>query len=379
MNNIDKISEQEFPQADDLYYLNHAAVSPWPKRSVLAVQAFAEENLILGATQYPEWIKKETQLRSQISNLIGAHSTDEIALLKNTSEALSVVAEGIDWHPTDRIVTSDQEFPSNRIPWKAQEKHGVKLIEVDLYQSESPEQALIEACDEQTRLLTISSVQYSTGLKMDITTLGRFCKENNILFCVDAIQSLGAHDIHVEKSHIDFLMADAHKWLMGPEGIALFYCRKDKQNMLELHQYGWHMIQNAGNYDIKTWQAANNAKRFECGSPNMLGIHALSASLDLINEVGIEQIESAISEKTDQIIDSLVSSSYDIISATESNRRSGILTLINKQKDMKQLHQHLMQQNIICAYRGGGIRLSPHFYTPEFKIKKVLEVLNIIN
>ncbi len=368
---------EEFPLKQNLFYLNHAAVSPWPTRTSNAVKDFANENTISGAQNYLTWIEKESQLRSQLKNLIHAQSEDEIALLKNTSEALSVVAEGISWKQGDNVVSSNQEFPSNRIPWLAQNKHGVEFREIDIINCESAEQALINACDEKTRLISISSVQYGIGLKINLQQLGDFCHSNNILFCVDAIQSLGAHEIDVEKNHIDFMMADAHKWLMGPEGIALFYCRMNQQNPLELRQFGWHMIENAGNYDEKNWLPANNAKRFECGSPNMLGIHALSASLSLIEEVGISNIRSAILEKTDYLIDSLKSSGFKIITPENHQHRSGIVTFKIEGVDMESLYKRLMAQNVICAYRGGGVRLSPHFYTPMNIIKKSLEIINL--
>lgn len=369
--------DKEFPQSDSLYYLNHAAVSPWPRRTADAIDSFANENVLWGAKNYPDWMEKETELRKQLQSLIHANSRDEIALLKNTSEALSVVAEGINWHSGDNIVSSDQEFPSNRIPWQAQEKHGVVFREVDLNTDESPELALINACNSKTRILTISSVQYSTGLRLDLEKLGQFCRSENILFCVDAIQSLGAHDINVETAFIDFMMADAHKWLMGPEGIALFYCRKELQEKLKLHQYGWHMIQTAGNYDDKSWQPASNARRFECGSPNMLGIHGMSASLSLILQFGIENIEKEIAKHADFLLQELKSSGFEILSPEEERRRAGIVTFTAKGKDMPGLQQELMQRNVICAYRGGGIRFSPHFYTKHSVLEKALEVLNI--
>ncbi|MDX1519248.1 MAG: aminotransferase class V-fold PLP-dependent enzyme, partial [Gammaproteobacteria bacterium] len=279
--------QHEFPLDEGIYYLNHAAVSPWPVRTAKAVSEFARENTVYGASRYPEWVKTESLLREQLRKLINAPSTESIALLKNTSEAISVVAEGLKWKHGDNVVSTSQEFPSNRFPWQAQADKGVEFREANLESGASPEQALIDACDRNTRVMAISSVQYGSGLKLDLEVLGQYCRGKDILFCVDAIQSLGAHTLDVQACHADFVMADAHKWMMGPEGIALFYCRDDWIDRLELHQYGWHMVENAGNYDQREWNPAPDARRFECGSPNMLGIHALSASLSLIEEVGM--------------------------------------------------------------------------------------------
>lgn len=368
--------EKEFPLQEELIYLNHAAVSPWPKRTSDAVKAFSEENTHYGAQNYLKWLGIEKKLKKQLKTLINAPSTADIALLKNTSEALSVVASGINWNHGDNIVSSNEEFPSNRLPWLAQAKHGVEFKEVDLFEAETLETSLIEACDEKTRLLTISSVQYGTGKRIDLEKLGQFCSENNILFCVDAIQSLGALPFDVQKIEADFVMADAHKWLLGPEGIAAFYCKREVRDSLELHQFGWHMLKNAGNYAEKDWQIADSAQRFECGSPNMLGIHALSASLSLIEEVGIDVISNNIINNTSYIIDNIKNSDgLSFISPIEKPQYAGIVTFDIKDKNMTDIYTKLMKKKVICANRAGGIRFSPHFYTSREKIDKGLDVL----
>ncbi len=369
----------EFPQDKDLYYLNHAAVSPWPARTARAVTDFANENVARGAAAYPVWLKKERLLRQQICDLINAPTLESIALLKNTSEAISVVAEGIDWNTGDNVVTTSEEFPSNRIPWQAQSRHGVELREVDLGAEPGGEQALMAACNRDTRVLTVSSVQFGSGYKLDLDVLGRYCRQKNILFCVDAIQSIGAHALDVQQCDADFVMADAHKWMMGPEGIALFYCREERLEQLRLHQYGWHMVENAGNYDIKEWTPAPDARRFECGSPNMLGIHAMSASLSLLLEVGMDNIEQQISIRVDSLVDALGNDArFDIITPEDPRRRAGIVNFRPVEHDAAELHKALIARGVICAHRGGGIRFSPHFYTTTETINKVLEIINII-
>ncbi len=373
---IDDVISQEFLLDESIIYLNHAAVSPWPTRTTRAVNNFAEENTRFGAKNYLSWLKTEKELRGQLQRLINAESTDDIALLKNTSEALSVVASGLDWHSGDNIVSSNEEFPSNRIPWLAQAKHGVDFREIDISATDSPEDALIEACDDKTRLITISSVEYGTGRRLNLEKLGQFCSSNNILFCVDAIQSLGALPFDVQAINADFVMADAHKWLLGPEGIALFYCKPEIRDSLELHQFGWHMVKDVGNYDTKEWQAADTAQRFECGSPNMLGIHALSASLSLIEEIGIENIANNIINNSSYIIDNISKiNGIKFISPTEIPDFAGIVTFKIDGKNSAEIYTKLMKNKVICANRAGGIRFSPHFYTSKDKIQKGLEVL----
>ncbi|MBL1140932.1 MAG: aminotransferase class V-fold PLP-dependent enzyme [Proteobacteria bacterium] len=373
---MDKIISEEFPLDEDIVYLNHAAVSPWPLRTSHAVKAFSEENTYFGARNYLTWLDTEKRLRGQLQRLINAPSSNDIALLKNTSEALSVVASGLNWQSGDNIVSSNEEFPSNRFPWLAQARHGVEFREIDLTTDVSPEQALINACDNKTRLITISSVQYGTGKVINLKQLGDFCSENNILFCVDAIQSLGALPFDVQSINADFVMADAHKWMLGPEGIALFYCKEEVRDLLELHQFGWHMVKDVGNYTVKDWQVTDTAQRFECGSPNMLGIHALSASLSLIEEVGIEKISRNIINNTSYIIDNIKNiENLIFISPSVKPDYAGIVTFSIEAKDMNQLYSKLMKNNVICANRAGGLRFSPHFYTSQKCINKGLEIL----
>ncbi|MFM1892165.1 MAG: hypothetical protein RLZ44_1242, partial [Pseudomonadota bacterium] len=280
----------EFPLAPDLAYLNHAAVAPWPRRAAAAVARFAEENLHQGARHYPAWLEVEQRLRERLARLLNAPSPDDIALLKNTSEGLSVVAHGLAWSAGDNVVGIHADFPSNRVVWESLGRCGVRFRGVDLNAAADPEQALIAACDRDTRLLAVSSVHYATGLRLDLERLGRHCRAHGILFCVDAIQSLGALPLDVQALGVDFVAADGHKWLLGPEGIAVFYCRPELRERLTLHQFGWHMLAHPGDYERLDWQPAASAKRFECGSPNMLGIHGLEASLALLQAVGPDKV-----------------------------------------------------------------------------------------
>lgn len=370
----------EFQLDESLIYLNHAAVAPWPKRTMDAVTEFARENLYRGAQHYPRWMQTEANLRNQLQLLLNAESTDTIALLKNTSEALSVVAYGLSWKPGNNIVTSTQEFPSNRIIWQSLENLGVELRQVKLDPQQSLiEDALIQACDHNTRLMTISSIQFDSGLRLDLEKLGGFCKSANILFCVDAIQSIGAITIDVQSINADFVMADGHKWMVGPEGLAVFYCKPEHAASLRLNQYGWHMVEDYLNFDKKDWEVATSARRYECGSPNMLGIHALQASLSLLLEIGLENIEIAVTERARLIMD-LVNSNNNLqlLTPTGKERYGGIVSFKHHSIDSNTLHHALHECGVICAPRAGGVRFSPHFYTPQDQIHTAFEIINRI-
>lgn len=368
--------QDEFSQAIGLRYLNHAAVAPWPRRTATAVSAFAAQNVQFGARDYPDWLRVEQRLRERLQRLLNAPAAADIALLKNTSEALSFVAFGLDWRSGDQVVISDQEFPSNRIVWEALAPYGVEVIRVDLAGAD-PEAALLAACGPRTRLLSISAVQYACGLRLDLERLGQGCRQRGVLFCVDAIQQLGALPFDVQACDCAFAMADGHKWLLGPEGLALFYCRSDLRPQLKLHEYGWHMVEHAGDFERTDWRPAQSAHRFECGSPNLLGATALEASLSLLEEVGMSEVASALGERMDWLQQGLTRlSGVTLLSPTDPARRAGILTFRLDGWEQRPLFERLKAEQVICAPRGGGIRLSPHFYTETRVIEETLALLH---
>ena len=368
--------DSQFPHLEQLIHLNHAAVAPWPAVTTTAVKRFADENATVGSLHYPNWLKREAQLRLDLAQLINAPSADDIALVKNTSEALSFVAYGIDWQAGDNIVSSDQEFPSNRVVWQSLAPSGVEFREADLSQGASPEDALFALVDNHTRMITVSSIQYASGLRMDLKRIGEFCRERNILFCVDAIQSIGAVEFDVQAIHADFAMADGHKWMLGPEGLGLFYCRAELREKLKLSQYGWHMVDPLGNYSIKHWSVAKTARRFECGSPNMLAIHALQASIQLLLETGMAQVEARVLENTDYLCQRISAmEGLDLLTDTRPGRHGGIVVFRPTEASLDELFLHLQKHKVFCAERGGGIRFSPHFYTPKTQMDQALNLV----
>lgn len=374
---LNALREVEFAQDEDLIYLNHAAVGPWPRRSANAAQAFAEENTRRGAAGYPGWNKIEHELRERLAELINAPGHQDIALLKSTSEALSVVAYGLDWRQGDNIVSAYEEFPSNRLVWESLADQGVSLRTARVDESEDPEQALIELMDENTRLLTISSVQFAGGLRLDLKRLGDACRERGVLYCVDAIQSVGAHVIDVQAIHADFLMADGHKWMLSPEGVALFYSRPEARDKLRLHQYGWRMVEHVGDYNTREWQAAASARRFECGSPNMLGIHAMHASIGLLLELGMPNVEQALLDNARRVMDAVAARpALRLVTREQAGRYAGIVNFLAGNGDQEQIYKTLMQRGVICAQRGPGVRFSPHFYTPPERIDRAFAIVD---
>jgi len=365
----------EFPQIEGLRYLNHAAVAPWPRRAADAVTAFAQQNITLGARDYPQWLAVETSLRSRLARLLNAPSSADIALVKNTSEALSFVAFGLDWKAGDQIVISDEEFPSNRVVWEALKPQGVEVLQVNL-KGDDPEADLLAACGPKVRLMAISAVQYASGLRLDLPRLGEGCEQRGVLLCIDAIQQLGALPFDVQQYRCAFAMADGHKWLLGPEGLGVFYCRSDLRAKLKLHEYGWHMLEHAGDYERNDWQPARSARRFECGSPNLLGAMALDASLSLLEEVGMNEVGLALAERIDHLQHEISAMpGVELLSSADPARRAGIMTFRIDGWGNQALFERLKTEQIVCALRGGGIRLSPHFYTRPEVIEQSLAVI----
>lgn len=366
--------EQEFPHAPDLVYLNHAGVGPWPARTGDAVRRFAEENVNQGARDYPKWLQVEKRLRERMARLVNAASPDDIALVKNTSEGLSIIAYGLDWRAGDQVVINRAEFPSNRVVWESlAQAYGVEVVDVDFSKGKVPEDALIGAITSKTRLLSVSSVQYGTGLRMDLERLSTACREKGVLFCVDAIQSLGALQFDLNRVPADFVTADGHKWMLGPEGLGLLYVRQDARDRLRLRQFGWHMVEDPGNYDRLDWTAAHSARRFECGSPNMVGIHGLERSLSLLEEVGPATVEKRILNNSRHLFDLIeAKDNLDGITPSADGRYAGIVTFATPESNTEAVYRDLMSEGVPCAKRGGGIRFSPHFYNTAQQLQEAV-------
>jgi selenocysteine lyase/cysteine desulfurase len=368
-----RLPREEFPILDHGHYANHAAMAPWPLRTARAVQAFARENADVAAERYAVWLKRETQLREMLAAMINAPSSGDIALLKNTTEGICAVSGGLEWRTGDNVVIPKDEFPSNRLPWLALERRGVEVREVDIRATKQPEQALLSRMDEKTRLLAVSAVQWTDGLRLDLEVLGGACRSGGVLFFVDAIQQLGALQVDVQACNIDFLAADGHKWLLSPEGIAVFFCAGRMRDQLRLQQLGWHMVDEPYRFDRDEWQPSATALRFEAGSPNTLGQAAMHASLELLLEVGKAEVESLVLENTGVLAHALESiHGIELARPYEPARASAIVSFKVKGQDTDTVHQALKRARVVCAVRDEAIRLSPHFYQQGDPLQRIM-------
>jgi len=364
----------EFPQEPDLCYLNHAAVGPWPRRTAQVVANFAQQNMTRGATDYPAWAKVEQRLRERIARLINAASSDDIALVQNTSVGLSIVSQGLDWRAGDEVVGLAGDFCSNSMVWEALAERDVRYRPIDALSEHDPEGVLIAALSAKTRLLAISTVHFATGYRFDMQRLSQGCRARGVLLSVDGIQSLGAIDFDLQHAPADFVTSGGHKWLLSPEGQGFLYCRPELCEQLKLHQFGWAM--RAAPYDFESdgWSPASTARRFEAGTPNMIGIHALDASLEMFEEVGMPMVEQRLADNLAFLESELLGlPDVEIVSPRDPARRAGILTFRHSRFDGARLHSALMHERVICAARAGGVRLAPHFYTPRAVLETAVE------
>jgi selenocysteine lyase/cysteine desulfurase len=365
----------EFPVTKSYIYMNHAGVAPLSNRVRNAMIGFVEDATVNGAVNVESWVETIERCRSVAAQLINADAT-EIAFMKNTTQGILIAANGIDWRAGDNVVTTAVEFPANVYPWwSLKERYGVETRMVPEREGRIYFEDIVAAIDERTRVVTISHVEFASGFRNDIKAIGEMCRERDIWFVVDAIQSLGAIEVDVKSSHVDILAADGHKWLLAPEGAAIFYCADDKRERLINTNVGWASVVNPRdflNYDLTQ---KPDATRFEEGSYNSIGLYGLKAAIELLLEVGISNIENYILELTAGLIKGLESEGYRVITPKSDSERAGIVVFESDQHTPTELYEMLHDQNIVTAERGSGIRVSPHFYNTESEIVDLLEAL----
>ncbi|HEU4886507.1 MAG TPA: aminotransferase class V-fold PLP-dependent enzyme [Thermoanaerobaculia bacterium] len=359
-----------FPVTQHVVYFNHAAVGPLSIRAHEAMARHAADQRDFGALHWREWYAEIDRVRESAARLIGADA-DEIAILKNTSEGLSFVAEGLRWKEGDNVVTSAMEFPSNWTPWKRLEERGVECRVA----AEPTVEAIESLLDERTRIVSVSSVAFHNGFTADLDAIGELCAGRNVLFCVDAIQSVGVLPTDVKRAKIDFLAADGHKWMCGAEGAAIFYAATEQCHQLEVLEIGWTNIERQGKFIGTGTTLVAGSRRFEAGSLNTNGVYGLRAAVDLLLEIGIDEIAERALAVTTLLADGLESIGWQV--ASPRPIRSAIVgaTPPTVEKSLRWWHGQLEENGIVTAPREGLLRFSPHFYNDAGEVERVIEVL----
>jgi cysteine desulfurase / selenocysteine lyase len=378
-----------FPVTRNVVYFNHAAVGPLSTRACDAMTRHAHDQRDFGALHWRAWYAEYDKLRQLAANLIGA-TPAEIAILKNTSEGMSFVAEGFRWQAGDNVITTDLEFPSNYTPWKRQERRGVECRVVGSRDGAYTADDVERLIDARTRIVSVSSVAFHNGFAPDLDAIGALCAARGVLFCVDAIQSVGALPIDVRRSNITFLAADGHKWMCGPEGAALFYVAAEQLEQLEVLESGWTNFERMGKFIDCPLDFHPNSRRFEAGSLNTNGVYGLRAALELLDEQGIATVSAEVVRLATRLADALEAIGWTV--ASPRPIRSGIIgvkppavdtarigaTSSHPMAILSAIHGYLEKERIVTAPREGLLRLSPHFYNDDAEIDTVVQALAAI-
>ncbi len=369
---------REFPVARETAYLAHAAVCPLPACARDAVSDYAAA--CTGGDQedfVPANLLRDT--RQLAANLIGAELC-EIALVGPTSLGLSFIAQGIDWQPGDNIIVHGDDYPSNVYPWMALAEKGVELkrLEPSATGRIEPED-VFALIDPRTRMTALASCHYVSGYRIDIGAIGRELRSRGILFCVDGIQTVGAFPTPVE--HVDFLAADAHKWMLGPCSAGILYVKREMQDRLKPVVQGWHNLSCPDFIAQETLDYKSDGRRYEAGTANLLGIVGHHASLQLLDALGLAKISADLLAKRRRLVPELLAKGYNVLHADVPDANaSGIVAFSKPGEDMAALQSRLGRAGVTVSLRvmrDGSklIRLSPHFYNTPAELYRLLEAL----
>ncbi|HUY12081.1 MAG TPA: aminotransferase class V-fold PLP-dependent enzyme [Terriglobia bacterium] len=365
---------QEFPVTCSAIYLNHAAVSPVSCRVRDAMTNLIEDVCRFGGNHWERWLDAYEAIRAKVASFLNA-APEEIAFIKNTSEGISLFANGLDWKDGDEVVSIAPEFPANYYPWKYLERKGVRLRLVPERDGVITVEDIAAALRPNTRVVAVSFVQFLSGCRLDLERLGKVCQERGALLFVDAIQGLGAFPIDVKRANIAALAADGHKWLMGPEGSGLFYIRRDLIERIQPSSVGWMSVKAAEDFSSRKLEWAEGARRFECGTLNTAGVYGLGAALDLLQEVGAEPIARRILSLTGRLREGLRQKGHRVFGPSVPEQCSGIVSFTPADVDPAEMVRRLSSRGVSVAARCGKVRISPHFYNTEEEIDRALALL----
>lgn len=354
-------------------YMNHAAVSPLSNPVLEKINEFIYQRSITEIENYYAFLPVVVDTKEKLGELINA-APDRIAFVDNTSNGLNILAQGLEWKTGDRIILNDIEFPSNIYPFLNLKSYGVEFDIVKSHDGIVSYEDIERAVTPRTKLISISSVQFLSGYRVDLQKLGEMCKAKNIIFCVDAIQSLGAIRMDVKKYNIDFLATGGQKWLMALQGLGFIFITEKLQEMIKPKYVGWTSVANAWNLLDYKLELRHTADAFQNGTVSAIGIAALNGSLNFLRSFGYDKIEETILSNSIFFIDLLNEAGFDpIMKNIEKENLSGIVSF--KSDKAQEVFDKLKKENVIGAVREGIIRFSPHFYNNKEEIGKVVDLL----
>jgi selenocysteine lyase/cysteine desulfurase len=373
----EELRRNEFPVVRDKIFLGHAGVCPLPRCVADAISECARQGTL--GDQEAFMLHRLDEARKLAAQLLNCQ-TDEIALVGPTSLGLSLVASGLNFRKGDNILIYHDDYPSNVYPWMALAAKGVqvRLLNTRGLGVIRPID-VIGQVDENTKLVALASCHFISGFRIEIAAIGKYLRERGILFCLDAIQTLGAFPTTVEQ--VDFLAADAHKWLLGPCAAGIFYVRRELQEKLNPPIYGWHNVRNPNFVAQEQIVFRSGAVKYEAGTQNLLGLVGLIASMELALEIGIENIAAELLRKRALLVPALQKKGFTFLNAdVKPENAGGIVSFFQPGKDLTALNQKLSEAGIVASLRTDRkgqnyIRLSPHFYNTDAELQRVLELL----
>lgn len=361
---------------NDIVYFNHAATGPFSTLVTKRLNNLLKEKSESNIDDYEAFLIVAVETKNILSEMINCNP-ERIAFLDNTSNGINVLANGIQWEMGDRILLNDAEFPANIYPFLNLKRFGV---EIDFVKSENGivnAEQIIEAIKPETRLVSVSFVQFLSGYKIDLEKIGNYCRANDIIFCVDGIQGIGAFQIDVKKSKIDFLSCGTQKWLLGMQGLAFIYIDEELQKKIIPGNIGWLSVKNAWNLLDYNLELKNSADVFQSGTLNAFGIYVFNTSLNLFKDYGFEKVEEDVLSNSKYFISKLNQIGIKcLLSNCLDSELSGIVTI--KVDNAEKVFNQLSEKRMICSLREGLIRFSSHFYNTSQEIDRVVDELQKI-
>ncbi|MFQ5815181.1 MAG: aminotransferase class V-fold PLP-dependent enzyme [Candidatus Hydrothermarchaeaceae archaeon] len=355
-----------FPITRRYLYFDASALSPYCTPVINAQQKFDEQRRSGGSLYWDEWDEGIEDCRARLAKLINSRRS-EVALVKNTSEGVNLVALLLDWERGDNVVVTDVDFPANVYPFLNQRSRGVEVRFIKGEEGITPRQ-VDELVDERTRLVSLSHVIYRSGYRLDLAGIGRICRKKGIHFHVDATQSLGAMRVDVRRMNIDFLSAAGYKWLLSPSGSGLFYIRKELLGM-ESPVLGWRSVKKPEAFDSRNYELADSARRFELGNYDTSAILGMRAALELLAKIGKSRVEKRVLGLSSMLLDGLRNAGIEVLSDFEEENMSGIVCVRSRAKE-----EDLLKNKVVATVRD-YTRFAAHIYNDEEDVERLVGVM----
>jgi selenocysteine lyase/cysteine desulfurase len=366
-----------FPYLENgIIYFNHASTGSFSSLVTHRLTELLKEKSGSNIDDYSSFLKVMEETKDLLAKLINCN-VDRIAFVDNTSNGINIIAQSIEWKKGDRILLNDVEFPANVYPFLNLKRFGVEIDFVKSLNGIVTAEQIIDSVKPETRLISVSFVQFLSGYKIDLDKIGNYCRANNVIFCVDGIQGIGAVKIDVQKSKIDFLSCGTQKWLLGMQGLAFIYIDENLQRKISPANIGWLSVKDAWNLLDYKMDLKTSANVFQGGTLNSFGIYAFNTSLKLFNDFGFKNVENQVLSNTKYFLEKLRGLELNpLLSDCDVDNLAGIITF--KPDNPEKVFEELTKRKIICSLREGLIRFSPHFYNTHQEIDTVVNELQKI-